>query len=203
MKILLTAFEPFGADEQNASLEAAKRAAAPEECELIKLTVPVEFGTAAGLVNRRIDEIKPDAVLMLGQAGGREAVTPERVAINVMDAENPDNKGFVPKDEPVVPDGENALFTRLPIKAMRDAMLAEHLPAEISNTAGTYVCNSLMYGVLNHVIKHYPGMPAGFMHVPYFREQVMARNETLPFMELNDITRAVEICLKVLLKEMQ
>ena len=178
MKILMSCFVPFGGDSVNASQLAVEGCRAPEGAELCKITVPVVFGEAVDFVCRAIDEEKPDVVICVGEAGGRKAVTPERVGINVMDARIPDNAGYQPVDVKIAPDGPDAYFSTLPIKEMVAAMNAEGFEAAVSNTAGTFVCNDLMYGVLHYLNtgycagdgcgsgagKHRP--IAGFIHVP-------------------------------------
>ena len=198
MKILLTGFDPFGGESVNPALEAVKLAAAPEGAELIKLEVPTKFGAAIDTVTQAIRQIRPDAVLCIGQAGGRSAMTPERVAINVNDARIPDNGGYQPCDEPIVKDGPDAYFTRLPIKAMTAAMEAEGIPAQVSNTAGTFVCNHLMYGVLHQIRTEFPDMTGGFMHVPFIPEQTADKPAGTPSLPLETIARGIEISLQVI-----
>lgn len=115
---------------------------------------------------------KPDIVLCIGQAGGRYDMTVERLAINVDDARIEDNEGNQPIDIPVFEDGENAYFSNLPIKAMVEEIKGQGIPASISNSAGTFVCNHIMYGVLYHINKTYKNMRGGFIHVPFINEQV-------------------------------
>ena len=149
MKILVTAFEPFGGERVNPAQEAvAKIGARCHGAEIVKVSVPVVFGEAIETVYTAMKAEQPDVVLCVGQAGGRSAVTPERVAINVNDAGSPDNKGNQPVDEPVFADGAAAYFSTLPIKRIVERVRAAGVPAGVSNSAGTYVCNNLMYGVL-------------------------------------------------------
>ncbi|MGH2103384.1 pyroglutamyl-peptidase I, partial [Aerococcus urinaeequi] len=146
MKILVTGFDPFGDDTINPAIEAVKRL--PEEikgAEIIKLEIPTVFNKSAEVEKRAIEEHQPDYILNIGQAGGRFALTPERVAINEDDARIPDNEGKQPIDEPIKEDGEAAYFSQLPIKAMVTYMKEANVPAEVSNTAGTFVCNHIMY----------------------------------------------------------
>lgn len=170
MLLLLTYFEPFGADEKNASAEAA--ALLPERIgpwRIVKCRLPVVFGLAGERCRALIEDLGPDAVLMLGQAAGREAVTPELLARNSRWARIPDNAGAAPKGEPVVQGGEDALFATLPVRAMTEAIRAAGLPGTLSADAGRYVCNDLYYTVL-HALRG-PGLaekpiPAAFVHVP-------------------------------------
>lgn len=168
MRILLTAFVPFGGDSLNSAQEAVKLVPGRvDDADILKLFVPVVFGKSVDAVVSAIEREKPDAVLCIGQAGGRAAMTPERVAINIDDARIPDNEGNQPVDSPIATDGPDAYFSRLPIKTMVQRMSDAGIPASISNTAGTFVCNHLMYGVINH----YPDLMCGFMHVPYMDGQ--------------------------------
>ena len=167
MTILVTAFDPFGGEETNASLEVLK--ALPERiggAELVKRVLPTVFGLSAQLAREAAEELRPDAVVCLGQAGGRKAVTPERVAVNLMDAAGPDNAGNLPVDEPVVPGGPATYFSTLPVKAMTAAVRETGVPAAVSCTAGTFVCNSLMYAMLHYAAEKCPDLPCGFIHVP-------------------------------------
>lgn len=196
MKILLTAFEAFGGESINPTQEALKLL--PDSiggAEILRMTVPVTFSGAAEPVLAAIDCERPDAVLCLGQAGGRAGLTPERVAINIDDARIPDNAGAQPADEPIAAGAPAAYFATLPIKAMTEAIRAAGVPASVSDSAGTFVCNHLMYAVLRHIAE--AGLPirAGFMHVPFLPEQTAARPDTpsLPMDELvRGITSAVE-----------
>ena len=194
-RILVTAFEPFGADEKNASLEVLDRLVAPEGCELIKAVVPVVFGKAAACVNELIDREKPAAVICLGQAGGRKAISLERRAVNICRTVNPDNEGNCPEDEPVIAGGKDVLETRLPVVELHKRLQEAGIPSELSDSAGTYVCNSLMYGMLHHLEETANRIPAGFIHVPYFQEQVMDKPEGTPFMELDEIVKGIQLCL--------
>ena len=176
MKLLLTAFDPFGGDAINPALEAVKLVADKiGRFDIVKLEVPTVFRKSIDTVAKAIEEEKPDVVLCIGQAGGRFEITPERVAINVDDARIKDNEGNQPIDIKIFEDGENAYFTTLPIKAMVEAIREANLPAAVSNTAGTFVCNHLMYGVLYTLAKKYPHIKGGFTHVPFIPAQVARR----------------------------
>ena len=198
MKLLLTGFTPFAGETINPALEAVKRVK-PEIAgmEIVKLEVPTVFGESVRLVAEAIEREQPDFVLSVGQAGGRAAVTPERVAINVDDARIPDNVGQQPIDIPIFADGENAYFATLPVKAMTDAIRNAGLPSALSNTAGTYVCNHLMYGVLHHLHQNHKSIKAGFIHVPYIPEQT-ADKPGVPSMPLDDIVRALEAAISAI-----
>lgn len=193
-KLLLTAFTPFDGERINPALEAVKLVKDKiGNLLIVKLEVPTVFGKSIDTVREAIEREKPDFVLSIGQAGGRAEITPERVAINLNDARIPDNEGNQPIDEPVFPDGENAYFSTLPVKAMVEAIRKEGLPSSLSNSAGTYVCNHLMYGVLYYLDKR-PSMKAGFIHVPYIPEQTKNKKE-MPALELSEIVRGLEAAI--------
>ena len=192
MKLLLTAFDPFGGDAINPALEAVKLVADKiGRFDIVKLEVPTVFRKSIDTVAKAIEEEKPDVVICIGQAGGRFEITPERVAINVDDARIKDNEGNQPIDIKIFEDGENAYFTTLPIKAMVEAIREANLPAAVSNTAGTFVCNHLMYGVLYTLAKKYPHIKGGFTHVPFIPAQVARRTPVAPYMALEDIKRGL------------
>lgn len=192
-RILLTAFEPFGGDTINPALKIAD-VLSGKRSGLDVCTVPVTFRDSAPTVLEHLNRTRYDAVIMLGQAKGRKAVTVERVAINIDDASMPDNAGDQPADRPIIPDGPAAIFATLPIKAAVEAMRGENVEAAISNSAGTYVCNHLMYCVLHHL--NGSGIPAGFIHVPALPEQV--GDKDIPSMPLEDMVRGVEAVLGIL-----
>lgn len=169
-RLLITGFQPFGGEKINPSWEAVRRL--PEkigEFELTKLEVPVVFGLAGERVLEAAETVKPDVILCIGQAGGRSAVTPERIAINCRMASIPDNEGHQPQGEPVVSGGPDGLFATVPVDDMAAAIKAAGLPGMVSNTAGTYVCNDLLYMLLHHFRGR--STRAGFIHVPYLPEQ--------------------------------
>ena len=196
MKLLLTAFDPFGGDAINPALEAVKLVADKiGRFDIVKLEVPTVFRKSIDTVAKAIEEEKPDVVLCIGQAGGRFEITAERVAINVDDARIKDSEGNQPIDIKIFEDGENAYFTTLPIKAMVEAIREANLPAAVSNTAGTFVCNHLMYGVLYTLAKKYPHIKGGFTHVPFIPAQVARRTPVAPYMALEDIKRGLEAAI--------
>jgi len=195
MKILVTGFDPFGGEKVNPALEAVK--SLPSEihgAEIHWVEIPTVFYKAADVLETAIVRFQPDAVLCIGQAGGRASLTPERVAINQDDARIPDNQGNQPIDTPIRLDGQAAYFSTLPIKAMVQAIKEEGLPATVSNTAGTFVCNHLMYQALYLADKKFPDMRAGFMHIPYMTEQVINKPNTAS-MNLTDIVRGIEAAI--------
>ena len=195
MKILVTGFEPFGGEKVNPALEAVKLL--PKEihgAEVYWAEIPTVFDQSAEVLEAEIERYQPDVVLCIGQAGGRASLTPERVAINQDDARIPDNQGNQPIDTPIRLDGEAAYFSTLPIKAMVQAINEVGLPATVSNTAGTFVCNHLMYQALYLADKKFPNMRAGFMHIPYMTEQVVNKPNTAS-MCLRDIVRGIEAAI--------
>lgn len=199
MKIMLTAFDPFGGDKINPALEAVKLVR-PElfDAEIIKVEIPTVFGKSIETALVAMEKHHPDVVLCIGQAGGRFDMTPERVAINVDDARIADNEGNQPVDEAIFKDGEPAYFTMLPIKAMVQAMKNAGIPASVSNTAGTFVCNHIMYGVLYHIHKSFPGVRGGFMHVPFTTEQVVNR-PNMPALSTEQIARGIEVSIQAII----
>ena len=198
MKILLTGFEPFGGESINPAKEAVKLVKDEiKGAQIVKCFVPVVFGKAIETVHEAMKKENPDAVLLIGQAGGRYEITPERVAINCDDGRIPDNEGNQPVDQPVMADGPAAYFSTLPIKKMVEYMKAANVPAAVSNTAGTYVCNHLMYGVLYYLDKEFPGTIGGFMHVPFLHEQVMNKKETASLSK-DDVVKGIEASLEAI-----
>ncbi len=198
MKILVTGFDPFGDDIINPAIEAVKKL--PDEingAEIIKLEIPTVFGKSAEVVREAMKKHKPDYVLNIGQAGGRFEMTPERVAINVDDARIPDNEKKQPVDEVIKEDGEPAYFSSLPIKAMVEYMKKENIPASVSNSAGTFVCNHIMYQTLYLTQTEFEGTKAGFMHIPFLPEQVTNRPNT-PSMSLETIVKAITASIKAI-----
>ncbi|QEU12326.1 pyroglutamyl-peptidase I [Dermabacter vaginalis] len=177
MTILVTAFDPFGGESLNPALEAVK--ALPSDIageKVVTVEVPTVFGKAIEAATAAIDEHQPSAVLCVGQAGGRFDITPERVAINIDDARIADNEGHQPIDKPVVEGAPPAYFATLPIKAMAQAIRDAGIPSSVSNSAGTFVCNHIMFGVLHHLATVGPhNVRGGFVHVPFIPEQTVAK----------------------------
>lgn len=197
MKLLLTAFDPFGGERINPAQEAVKLVREQvKDVAVVKCQVPTVFGRSVEIVADAIAKHQPDAVLCIGQAGGRAALTLERVAINLDDAPIADNAGNQPVDTPIFPDGENAYFSTLPVKAIVSAIREAGIPASISYTAGTFVCNHLMYGVLYTLKKYDPHIRGGFMHVPYIPAQVVGKDR--PSMPLEDIVKGIETAIAVI-----
>lgn len=179
MKILVTGFEPFNQSNVNPSMEIIKRLNAPKRTTLITEILPVEFKRSSERIRELLQIHRPEVVISLGQAGGRREISVERVAINIDNCRSsngksilPDNAGRVVVDEPIEIDGSPAYFSTLPVWSLVNAIDKMDIPAAVSNTAGTYVCNHLMYTILYEIDKRYPEMRAGFIHVPYMPEQI-------------------------------
>ena len=169
-KLLITGFDSFGGAGINPSWEAVKLL--PEQIgdlELTKMEIPTVFGLAAETVIAKAEEVKPDLILCIGQAGGRDAVTPERIAVNIRDAKIRDNAGNQPMGEFVVPDGPAAYFATVPVTDMAQAIQDAGLPGTVSNSAGAFVCNDTLYCLLHHYAA--TNVKVGFIHVPYLPEQ--------------------------------
>ncbi|HDM8139638.1 TPA: pyroglutamyl-peptidase I [Vibrio harveyi] len=188
-KVLITGFDPFGGESINPALEAVKRLNGRklDGGEVVMCQVPVTRYESIEAVIESIELHQPDIVITVGQAAGRTAITPERVAINVDDFRIPDNGGHQPIDEPVIPGGPDAYFTTLPIKAITRALQQENIPCQVSNTAGTFVCNHLFYGVQHYLrdksVRH------GFVHIPLLPEQDSSGNQ--PTMSLDVIVEGL------------
>ena len=169
-KLLITGFDPFGGASINPAWEAVKLL--PEtiaDFEVHKLEIPTVFGLASQKVLTKAAEICPDVILCIGQAGGRAAVTPERIGVNIRDAKISDNAGNQPVGQFVAEEGPAAYFATVPVMAMADAIQAAGLPGQVSNSAGSFVCNDTLYLLLHH----YAGteVKVGFVHVPWLPEQ--------------------------------
>lgn len=205
MKILISAFDPFGGEKTNPALEAVKRLSDEiSDAKIVRLEIPTVFRTSMGVLEAAMRLERPDAVLCVGQAGGSAAVRMERVAVNLQDARIADNEGNQPEDLPVHPGGPSAYFSLLPVKSMADAVRGKGMPAEVSYTAGTFVCNHLMYGLL-HLIGNeeiFRNVIGGFIHVPYMTEQVADRKD-IPSLSLEEITAALEASIETLVLELE
>lgn len=203
MKILISAFDPFGGEKLNPALEAVKRL--PDEisgAKIVRVEIPTLFRTSIGVLEAAMRCERPDAVLCVGQAGGSASVRMERVAVNLQDARIADNEGNQPEDLPVQPGGPSAYFSLLPVKAMAEAVRLKGLPAEVSYTAGTFVCNHLMYGLLHLVGNEetFRDVIGGFIHVPYMTAQAAGRKDT-PSLSLEEIIAALEAAVETVVLE--
>lgn len=199
--ILVTGFEPFGGETLNPSWEVVKQLEGMtiDDCRVVTRQLPCVFGESLTVLNSAIDELNPIVVIAVGQAGGRVDITVERVGINVDDARIPDNRGQQPIDVAIVPNGPAAWFSSLPIKAMVAAMRKKGIPASVSQTAGTFVCNHVMYGLL-HKIRERTNVKGGFIHIPYLPEQAAA-HAGAPSMAAQTVKAALEIALTVALRQ--
>jgi pyroglutamyl-peptidase len=197
-RLMLTAFEPFGGEAINPSLEAARQAEKIDfPATLLRVVeLPVDRHRAIEVALDALEATRPDIVIMLGEGGGRYRITPERVAINVDDFRIPDNAGNQPRGEPIIEGGPVGYFSTLPISAITERLVAAHVPAEISNSAGTYLCNRLFYSVMHHIAINGLPISAGFIHVPYLYEQVLAKKD-LPGMPRETIVEGVRLAIEV------
>jgi pyroglutamyl-peptidase len=171
-RVLLTGFEPFGGEPVNPSWQAVSLLARRREVAAVEL--PCVFAESLPALRAAIELHRPELVVCVGQAGGRPDVTPERVAVNLVDARIPDNAGDQPIDLPVVPGGPAGYFTTLPVKACVAAIRDAGVPASVSQTAGAFVCNQVFYGLMHLLATEFPGVRGGFVHVPFSPEQVVA-----------------------------
>lgn len=188
-KLLITGFDPFGGAAVNPAWEAVKLL--PDvigDFELCKLMIPTVFGEAAKIVLEKAEEFQPDVILCIGQAGGRAAVTPERIGVNIRDAKIPDNAGNQPVGAFVVPEGPAAYFSTVPVMAMAEAIAAAGFPATVSNSAGAFVCNDVLYALLHHFTG--TDTRVGFVHVPYSPEQGS------PSLPLNQTAAALQAAIE-------
>lgn len=192
-KVLLTGFDPFGKDTINPALEVVKQldGLVVDDIKFIALEVPTVFQKSIKVVQEGIEKHTPDVVICVGQAGGRKQITPERVAINIDDARIPDNEGNQPIDEPIVEGGPAAYWTTLPIKKMVQQMRRVGVPATVSNTAGTFVCNHLFYGMMHYLHEQAPHVRGGFIHIPFIPEQIL--DKSAPSMSLDLIVKGIKI----------
>lgn len=200
MKILVTGFDPFGGESINPAIESVKRL--PDTiagADIVKLEIPTVCHVSLSVIKDAIAKEEPDVILSIGQAGGRSDITIERIGINVDDCRIKDNAGKQIIDEPIYADGPAAYFVNLPIKAMVNGIQAVGIPASISNSAGTFVCNHVTYGV-QYMIEHYfPGKQSGFIHIPYLPSQVLDK-VAMPSMELDTIVNALQAAIKAIVE---
>lgn len=192
--LLITGFDPFGGGVVNPSWEAVSRL--PDVVggyRLTKLQIPTIFGLAAESVLAAAAADRPDVILCVGQAGGRDAVTPERIAVNIASARIPDNAGNQPLEAPILPGAPDGIFATVPVFAMAEAIRTAGLPGKISNTAGTFVCNDTLYRLLHHCAG--TGIRAGFVHVPCLPEQA---KDGAPSLALTEIVAALTAAIGAL-----
>ena len=200
MKILVTGFDPFGGEPINPAIESVKKL--PDNiagAEIIKLEIPTVRKKSLEKIEKAINEHNPDVILSIGQAGGRFDISIERIGINLDDFRIPDNEGNQIIDEPIFPDGENSYFVKLPVKAMVQNVQKNNIPASVSYTAGTFVCNHVLYGVMYLIEKKYKGKKSGFIHIPFLPQQVIDKRN-MPSMELNTIVKGLTAAIEAIVK---
>lgn len=200
-KLLITAFDAFGGEDVNPSERVLSLL--PDmigSVSIHKVVLPTSYNRAPAALRRAFDSISPSAVIMLGQAGGRRGVTPERIAINCMDGTIPDNDGVIMKDATIVEGGKAAYFSTLPIRKITEAVTALGIPSSISNTAGTFVCNRVMYEALC-ITGGSLSIPAGFIHIPYLPSQTEGKPDGTPSLSAEDAALAVTAAIKVIYEE--
>lgn len=193
-KLLITGFDPFGGETINPSWEAVKGLPVHiGDYSVTKMEIPTVFGAAAEKVIQSAEDLCPDVILCVGQAGGRAAVTPEVIAINLQEARIPDNHGNQPVNIPVAADGPAAYFATVPVREMVQAIQAGGIPSALSYSAGAFVCNDVLYRLLHHF--HGTDTRAGFIHVPYLPQQAKENQPSLP---LEQITEALKLAITAL-----
>ncbi|MDO5089040.1 MAG: pyroglutamyl-peptidase I [Leptotrichiaceae bacterium] len=198
MKILVTGFDPFGGEPINPAIESVKKL--PDNiagAEIIKLEIPTVWKKSIDKIEEAIIKHNPDVILSIGQAGGRFDITVERVGINIDDFRIKDNEGNQVIDEPVFSDGDTAYFSNLPVKAMVENIQKYKVPASVSYTAGTFVCNHVLYGVRYLIEKKYKGKKSGFIHIPFLPEQVTDKRNT-PSMSLDCIVTGLTAAIEAI-----
>ena len=191
MKILVSAFDAFAGEKINPSYEVLKLL--PDfigKNQVIKLQIPTVYSKAPLNFINKLIEAKPDYAFSLGQAGGRSAVTIERVAINIDDSSTKDNEGEIRNDYIIDEEGPSAYFSTLPVKDLVKSVKDIGVPCSLSNTAGTFVCNHVMYSVLNYITKNNLKTKYGFIHIPYMHEQVLEKN-SVSSMSLETMVKAI------------
>ena len=198
MRILVSGFDPFGGEKINPAIESVKLLPDTiQGVEIIKLEIPTVIGKSVRKIEEAIEKYQPDVVLSVGQAGGRPDITVERVAINVDDCRIADNEGNQPIDTQIVKNGPAAYFSTLPIKAIVNKMNESGIPASVSNTAGTFICNHVMYGARHIASTKYPTIRTGFIHIPFLPQQVTDKRN-MPSMALETIVKALIIALETI-----
>ena len=193
-KLLITGFDPFGGEKINPSWESVKLLKNEiGEYSLTKLEIPTVFFEGSKKVIQKAEEIQPDAILCIGQAGGRSAITPEVVAINLMEASIPDNAGNQPINQPIIKNGENAYFSNIPVREIVIALKKQEIPSALSFSAGAFVCNQVLYSLLHHFKN--TSIKIGFIHLPFLPEQAKEKYPSLP---LETLVKGLESIIKTL-----
>lgn len=206
MKILISGFEPFGKMSINPTEELLKEAVSfeIENVEISGILLPVNYDECADELIAKIEEVNPDVVISCGLAAGRTAITPERIGINIKDTGSgdsyPDNRGIIPTDEMIDKDGPDGLFSTLPNRLIEENLKAQYIPAAISNSAGTFICNNTLYAVLNYIRKNNLPIKAGFIHFPASTE-MSARNPALPSLPQEVMTSALKVIIQTCVRD--
>ena len=198
MKILVTGFDPFGGQSVNPAYEAVSRL--PDQIgdvQILKAQIPTVYEHGADLLEQLMETDAPDSILLVGQAGGRAKISVERVAINIQDASIADNAGNQPVDQPVVEGGPAAYFATIPVKQITRDIQDAGIPCAVSDSAGTFVCNDLMYRMLHYINTHRLSATGGFIHVPFLPEQALS--DAVPSMPLDMIIQALQVALKTII----
>lgn len=200
-KLLLTGFEPFLDYTVNPTMKIVEEldGAVIGNYQIVGRIMAVDFNSSGAALLGFIEEENPDAVISLGLAAGRYKITPERIAINVKDGAV-DNEGNKPVDEPIREEGEPAYLSTLPVRKMVDSLLENGLPSTISNTAGAYLCNNVMYEGLHYAHMDRPGLPSGFIHIPASHELAIQHGR-IPSWSHEDLVKGVQICIEALADE--
>ena len=189
---MITGFEPFGGEAINPSWEGVRRLPdVVSGCCLHKLCLPVAFEEAASMVMKYAEQVCPDVILCIGQAGGRKGISVEMVGINHRHASMPDNRGYEPKDQVIIKEGNDAYFSTIPVRKIADAIKNADIPADVSYSAGAYVCNDVLYTLLYNYKN--TKTKVGFIHIPYSEEQ-----QKSPSMKLEKIINSLQIAISTL-----
>ena len=202
LKILLTGFLPFGGNTINPSQLIVESLEYSHPCvELHKVILPVSFLQSKKQVEELMEVLRPDAVISIGQSGGRGEINIERIAVNLNDAVKPDNDGDIPFERKIYEDGANAYFATVPVKKIVQNIKDAGIPAALSNSAGLYVCNNVMYTVLHYIESHKMNTKAGFIHVPFLPQQAVNKDKK-PSMHIDDMVKGVEIAIETTVGEL-
>ena len=203
-KLLMTGFDAFGGESVNPALRAVERLEgfSAGDIQVETLEIPTVFGKAFEVIRAAIEEKKPDIVVSVGQSGGIHAIRVERLAVNLDDARIKDNEGNQPKDEKIVPDGPIGYWAGLPVKEIVEDLQAGGIPAFVSYTAGTFVCNHVFYATTHYMESKGLDIPVGFIHVPFLPEQVIDKGFPVPSMSEETIARSLEIAVATMAKNL-
>ena len=204
-KFLVTGFEPFGQSNINPSEQVVQRLAATqfEGFAVATAVLPVHRHYGPKALRTAVQQTNPDAIVCLGEAGGRQAISIERVAVNLLDYRIADNDGERVQDEPIEPDGPAAYFTTLPVRQLMQAVQAAGIPAELSLSAGTFLCNQVTYDLLHFLAQQQQNIPAGFVHLPFLPQQAAALPRNYPIIALATMETAVSTILHTLNTHLQ